>query len=128
MADQTSADLARYGVRTTRSLNWPSPAVEAAIRVRDADCVYCHKVMVDPKSTPLWADWATIEHTEHMTYAERALHLSAEDFAIACHSCNSGRGARDLLAFVTNRGIADTVAPVIKAALARRSAGPPVAG
>jgi hypothetical protein len=53
MADQTSADLARYGVRTTRSLNWPSPAVEAAIRVRDADCVYCHKVMVDPKSTPL---------------------------------------------------------------------------
>jgi hypothetical protein len=115
MAAQTAADLARYGVRTKRSLNWPSPAVEAEIRARDVDCVYCHKAMVRFRC----ADEATIEHIEHMTYAERALHLSAEDFAIACRACNSGRGAGDLLAFVAKRGWVDTVAPVIKRKLAR---------
>jgi hypothetical protein len=44
---------------------------------------------------------------------------TADDFAVACWSCNSSRGAKPLEAFVEKRGIADTVAPVVKAYLSR---------
>lgn len=99
--------------------------IESAIRARDVACVYCHKPMLPPASTPLRADWATIEHLDHRPVHAVSSHgpkpfdyregQTADDFAIACQSCNSSRGAMPLWAFVVKRGIADTVAPVIKA-------------
>jgi hypothetical protein len=45
---------------------------------------------------------------------------TADDFAIACWRCNCNlRGAKPLWVFVGEQGIADTVAPVIKAWLNR---------
>jgi hypothetical protein len=44
---------------------------------------------------------------------------TADDFAIACQPCNSSRGSQPLAVFVAKKGIADTVAPVIKTWLSR---------
>jgi hypothetical protein len=43
-------------------------------------------------------------------------------FAIACGSCNSSRRDKPLWVFIAKRGIADTIAPVIKAFLGRAKA------
>ncbi|SED42690.1 hypothetical protein SAMN05444161_3180 [Rhizobiales bacterium GAS191] len=94
------------------------PEVESAIRARDVECVYCHKEMV-PTSSALRADWATIEHLDHLPPFKYREGQTADDFAMACGSCNSSRGAQPLAAFVAKRGIADTVAPVIKVYLSR---------
>lgn len=93
--------------------------IESEIRARDVRCVYCGKVMV-PTTNPARADWATIEHLDHLPPFKYRPGQTAADFAICCASCNSSRGAKALSAFVKERGIADTVAPVIKAYLSRR--------
>lgn len=93
-------------------------AIESAIRARDIDCVYCGKRMV-PTSSPSRADWATIEHIDHLPPFRYRDGQTEADFAIACLSCNSRRGAKPLRVFVAEQGNADTVAPVIKAYLSR---------
>ena len=93
--------------------------IESEIRIRDVRCVYCGKVMM-PTTNAARADWATIEHLDHLPPFTYRPGRTAADFAIACFSCNSSRGAKPLSAFVKGRGIAGTVAPVIKAYLSRR--------
>ena len=72
-----------------------------------------------PTSSALRADWATIEHLDHLPPFKYREGQTADDFAVACWSCNSSRGAKPLGVFVEKRGIADTVAPVVKAYLSR---------
>jgi hypothetical protein len=96
--------------------------IESEIRARDVRCVYCDKVMV-PTTSPVRADWATIEHLDHLPPFKYRPGQTAADFAIACGSCNSSRGAKPLSVFVEQRGIANTVAPVIKAYLSRGKTG-----
>jgi len=96
-------------------------SIENEIRARDVLCVYCHKIMVSTTNVARRADWATIEHHDHLPPFKFRPGQTADDFAIACGSCNSSRGAKPLKQFVEERGIADTVAPVIKAYLKRRT-------
>jgi hypothetical protein len=99
--------------------------IESAIRARDVQCVYCQKAMVSPTSTPMRAAWATIDHLDHLPPFRYREGQTADDFAIACSPCNSSRGAKPLRVFVAKRGIADTVAPIIKAYLGRADAAVP---
>jgi hypothetical protein len=92
--------------------------IESAIRARDVQCVYCQKAMVPTSGSPR-ADWATIEHLDHLPPFPYREGQTADDFAIACGSCNSSRRDKPLWVFVAKRGIADTVAPVIKSYLSR---------
>ncbi|TSC89382.1 MAG: hypothetical protein G01um10145_539 [Microgenomates group bacterium Gr01-1014_5] len=62
------------------------------IRERDKTCVYCHKVMIDPRSRGRRIDWATIEHLNFMPPWN-----NASTVAICCWSCNSSRGSKKLL-------------------------------
>ena|SRR5690348_4048469 len=93
--------------------------IEKAIRARDVECVYCHKTMVPPTTSQRRADWATIEHLDHLPPFKYREGQTADDFAIACGRCNSSRRDKPLALFVAQRRIADTVAPVIKAYLMR---------
>ena len=93
--------------------------IESAIRARDVAWVYCQKAMVPPTASALRADWATIEHLDHLPPFPYRVGQTADDFAIACQPCNSSRGSQPLAVFVAKKGIADTVAPVIKAYLSR---------
>jgi hypothetical protein len=96
--------------------------IESAIRARDVECVYCQKAMVPPTSTPNRANWATIEHLDHLPPFPYREGQTADDFAIACGSCNSSRRDKPLWVFIAKRGIADTIAPVIRAFLGRAKA------
>jgi len=96
--------------------------IESEIRARDERCVYCGKVMV-PTTSAARADWATIEHLDHLPPFKYRPGQTAADFAICCGSCNSSRGDKPLSAFVKARDIADKVAPVIKAYLRRGETG-----
>jgi hypothetical protein len=96
--------------------------IESAIRARDVECVYCQKAMVPPTSTPNRANWATIEHLDHLPPFPYREGQTADDFAIACGSCNSSRRDKPLWVFIAKRGIAGTIAPVIKAFLGRAKA------
>ena len=103
--------------------------IESVIRARDIQCVYCRKAMVPPTSTRIRTNWATIEHLDHLPVHAVSSHgpkpfdyrrgQTADDFAIACQPCNSSRGSQPLAVFVAKKGIADTVAPVIKTWLSR---------
>ena len=61
------------------------------IRLRDTDCVYCHKKMIKPSDLGWRGDWATIEHLNFLPPWN-----SAETVAICCGSCNSSRGDKPL--------------------------------
>jgi hypothetical protein len=96
--------------------------IESVIRARDVQCVYCQKAMVPPASTRIRTNWATIEHLDHLPVHAVSSHgpkpfdyrvgQTADDFAIS-------RGSQPLAVFVAKKGIADTVAPVIKTWLSR---------
>ncbi len=62
------------------------------IRKRDKTCVYCHKVMIDPRLGGRQSDWATIEHLNFMPPWNES-----STVAICCWSCNSSRGKKKLL-------------------------------
>jgi hypothetical protein len=78
--------------------------IESAIRARDVECVYCQKAMVPPTSTPNRANWATIEHLDHLPPFRFREGQTADDFAIACGSCNSNRRDKPLWVFIAKRG------------------------
>lgn len=73
----------RYGL--------PEDAV-ALVRKRDRICVYCQKEMSTPGTTRNRADWATIEHLNHLPPWD-----NPRTIAICCLSCNSSRGNKPLL-------------------------------
>src|SRR5271154_3984426 len=64
-------------------------------------------------------DNRALDHLPPFPYREGQ---TADDFAIACGSCNSSRRDKPLWVFIAKRGIADTIAPVIKAFLGRAKA------
>ena len=91
--------------------------IEEAIRARDVQCVYCRKAMV-PTTSARRDDWATIEHLDHLPPFRYRKGQTADDFVIACWRCNCVlRRDKPLEEFVAEQGIADTVAPVVKAYL-----------
>lgn len=57
------------------------------IRRRDKFCVYCHKLMVETNPNNNRADWATIEHLNHLPPWNNPLTV-----AICCFGCNASRG------------------------------------
>ncbi|TSC90100.1 MAG: hypothetical protein G01um10145_204 [Microgenomates group bacterium Gr01-1014_5] len=62
------------------------------IKERDKLCVYCHKVMEDPRSGGLRNDWATIEHMNYLPPWN-----NHNTVAMCCFSCNSSRGKKKLI-------------------------------
>jgi hypothetical protein len=62
------------------------------IRMRDKKCVYCGKLMKEPKEGGFRGDWATIEHLNYLPPWNNPMTV-----AICCGSCNSSRGEKPLL-------------------------------
>ena len=69
---------------------------------RDADCVYCHKQMLNPWSQMNREDSVTIEHLNHRqdwnsveSYLRDGLSVPTI-IAICCGACNSSRGSKSL--------------------------------
>jgi len=62
------------------------------IKVRDKDCVYCHKKIIKSSDDGCRKDWATIEHLNHLPPWN-----NPSTVAICCGSCNSSRGNKKLL-------------------------------
>lgn len=61
------------------------------IRERDISCVYCHKLMIDPKQGGQRKNWATIEHLNFMPPWNNPTTI-----AMCCWSCNSSRGVKKI--------------------------------
>ena len=61
------------------------------IRARDERCVYCGKVMTNPRNGGWRGDWATIEHLNYLPPWD-----NPETVAICCGSCNFSRGPKKL--------------------------------
>ncbi len=94
--------------------------IEDKIRARDVRCVYCQKTMV-PTSGARRADWATIEHLDHLPPFKYREGQTADDFAIACSSCNSSRGHMPMEEFIAKRRKSTAeLPPVITAYLNRQ--------
>lgn len=96
------------------------------IRLRDKNCVYCHKKLIYPFVKNKQGDCATIEHLNCDAPFDWSDGLRIEDIAICCGSCNSSRGPKRLLAwfrtkYCMERGInEDTVADPVKKYLERK--------
>jgi len=72
------------------------------IRQRDKDCVYCHKLMTNPRDGGSRKNWATIEHLNHLqewdsvrSFVREGKPVS-EIIAICCWSCNASRSDKRL--------------------------------
>lgn len=61
------------------------------IRMRDKNCVYCHKKLIYPFIKSKQRDCATIEHLNFDGPFYWKDGLQIEDVAICCGSCNSSR-------------------------------------
>jgi hypothetical protein len=99
---------------------WGIPAwLEAEVRVRDKECVYCRVPMLQSpdatRSRSFVATW------EHIINDARIITLS--NIVRCCASCNSSKGTKELRSWLESqyckrRGIGpDSVADVVKEAL-----------
>ncbi len=61
------------------------------VRLRDKDCVYCHKNMIYPFDVNNRRDSATIEHLNHLPPWN-----NPKTIAYCCGTCNSSRGRRKI--------------------------------
>jgi hypothetical protein len=101
------------------------------VAARDVVCAYCRTEMI-PEGDPArkgWANrskWTSIEHLNHLPTAQHAYPMTPEYFVIACFGCNASRRDKPLAEWVDGKGIRDTVAPVVKAYLARPQASLPI--
>jgi hypothetical protein len=116
---------AKYGI--------PQSVIDE-IEARDLDCVYCRKPMIR-EGSPLrkggWsrrAEWASIEHLNHLPTAVHAYPMTAEYFAVACTGCNASRRDKPLTVFLALKGYADTCAQVVKNYARRPQASWPMTG
>lgn len=106
-------------------------AVIDKVAARDLVCAYCHTEMIlegDPARKG-WANrskWASIEHLNHLPTSQHAYPMTPEYFVIACFGCNASRRDKPLAEWVDEKGIRDTVAPVVKAYLTRPQAWMPI--
>jgi hypothetical protein len=97
--------------------------LEREVTVRDTHCVYCGVVFDSSKSQrKARASW------EHIVNDARI--VTRENIVKCCVSCNSSKGAKDLLEWLTSkycvtRGIdKDTVALVVRSAIVARPSLP----
>ena len=101
--------------------HWRIPDwLENEVKLRDRKCVYCGIQMLD--RPPTGGHRGRVATWEHILNDARI--IRRENIARCCASCNSSKGNRGLSEWLRSdyckkRGItADTVAPVIAAALA----------
>ena len=96
---------------------WNIPAwLEAEVRERDKDCVYCRTPFADAqtRSAPSW---------EHIV--NDASIITRENIALCCRGCNASKGQKSLAVWLETtyckvRGIThETVAPIVRDALLR---------
>ena len=96
---------------------WNIPAwLEAEVRERDKDCVYCRTPFADAqaRSAPSW---------EHII--NDASIVTGENIALCCRGCNASKGQKALAVWLETtyckvRGITrETVAPIVREALLR---------
>ena len=96
---------------------WKIPgSLEAEIRARDHDCVYCRvRFGSSPATIGSRATWEHIVNDARM--------VTRENIALCCGSCNASKGNRDLVDWLVSgyckeHGItSDSVAEVVKKAL-----------
>lgn len=96
---------------------WNIPTwLEAEIRERDKDCVYCRTPFEATlaRSAPSW---------EHIV--NDASIITRENIALCCRGCNASKGQKSLAVWLETtyckvRGITrETVAPIVREALLR---------
>jgi hypothetical protein len=99
---------------------WHIPeSLEAEVRQRDRDCVYCRVPLLD--SAPPDRSRTCVATWEHIV--NDATLVTRENIARCCAPCNSSKGTKPLAVWLDSpyckqRGIgADTVAEVVKKAL-----------
>ena len=98
--------------------SWKVPAwLETEVRARDTACVYCGCKFLSPaESIKASASWEHIINDETI--------ITRENIALCCRGCNASKGQRSVSEWLStkycqDRGItADSVAPIIKAAIA----------
>ena len=66
------------------------------IRVRDKNCVYCHKKMIYPYDVTNRKDSTTIEHLNFDGPFYWKENLQIKDIVICCGQCNSSRSIKKL--------------------------------
>jgi len=70
--------------------------VLSEIILRDVNCVYCRKVMINPYNTENRRDSATIEHLSPDPPFYVSDGMKENNIAMCCGSCNSSRGAKKM--------------------------------
>ena len=95
------------------------------IMERDRECVYCHKVMINPYNIENRRDSVTIEHLSPNPPFHWSDGMKANNIVMCCGSCNSSRGAKELAdwfksPYCVSRNINEkTVAESVKSYLKR---------
>lgn len=69
--------------------------VLSKIMERDRECVYCHKVMINPYDVQNRRDSVTIEHLSPHPPYRWSDGMKPDNIAMCCSSCNSSRGKRN---------------------------------
>lgn len=78
--------------------NFGIPAdVLSEIMKRDRECVYCHKLMINPYDMENRRDSVTIEHLSPDPPFHWSDGMRADNIVLCCGSCNSSRGAKKLI-------------------------------
>lgn len=97
--------------------NWNIPAwLEAEVRARDKDCVYCGTPFTLSKiSKKSAASWEHIINDEKM--------ITRENIALCCCGCNASKGQKQLSVWLQSKYCKEreitkkSVAPIIKQAI-----------
>lgn len=71
--------------------------VLAEIMGRDRECVYCRKLMINPYNVQNRRDSVTIEHLSPHPPFHWSDKMEANNIVMCCGSCNSSRGAKELV-------------------------------
>ncbi|WP_444915332.1 hypothetical protein [Microbulbifer sp. TRSA007] len=103
----------------TMANNWNIPAwLEAEVRARDKDCIYCRNEFTSPKeSVKASPSWEYIINDAKI--------ITKENIALCCRGCNASKGQKGLSAWLQSeyckerRITAESVAPIVKKAIAR---------
>jgi hypothetical protein len=83
------------------------------IKVRDPNCVYCKKVLLEHIAHNPRSNWRTIEHLNYLPPWS-----NPKTVVMCCWSCNSSRGNKKLRSwfktkYCLERNISDNTVPVV---------------